>query len=148
MGPDSGFPELVDIDAALAQQAEGRSGGGQGSTLLIMSMLLFFGSQQVFSDAPWTFFGLLVVVLLIHELGHLAAMRLFGFSDLRMFFIPFFGVVYGIVETDLIALVTTQFRRALVVIADRELTLVRQAQRARPNRFSVSRGRKPSVDFL
>ncbi len=33
----------------------------------------------------------LVGVLLLHELGHLAAMRLLGFSDLSMFFLPFFG---------------------------------------------------------
>jgi Zn-dependent protease len=34
---------------------------------------------------------LLIPVLLFHELGHWAGMRLFGFQDVKMFFIPFFG---------------------------------------------------------
>jgi Zn-dependent protease len=33
----------------------------------------------------------LVPILLFHELGHWLAMRLFGYRNLRMFFIPFFG---------------------------------------------------------
>ncbi len=35
----------------------------------------------------------LVAVLLFHEAGHLLAMRLFGYRDLKVFFIPFFGAV-------------------------------------------------------
>lgn len=34
---------------------------------------------------------ILIVVLLIHETGHLLAMRLFGYQNVQMFFIPFFG---------------------------------------------------------
>ena len=33
----------------------------------------------------------LVAIVFFHELGHLVGMRLFGFQDLKMFFIPFFG---------------------------------------------------------
>lgn len=33
----------------------------------------------------------LVAVLLFHEAGHAFGMRLFGYADVRMFFIPFFG---------------------------------------------------------
>jgi tetratricopeptide (TPR) repeat protein len=33
----------------------------------------------------------IVSVLLFHELGHYVGMRLFGYRDVRMFFIPFFG---------------------------------------------------------
>lgn len=33
----------------------------------------------------------LIGVLFIHELGHLLAMKIFGYRDLTMFFIPFFG---------------------------------------------------------
>jgi Zn-dependent protease len=36
---------------------------------------------------------ILVGVVLIHELGHLAAMWAFGYKDLAVFFIPFFGAV-------------------------------------------------------
>ena len=41
----------------------------------------------------WTLtdLGLLVGVLLIHALGHFAAMRICGYRNLQMFFIPFFG---------------------------------------------------------
>src|SRR5262249_8211954 len=35
--------------------------------------------------------ALLVGVLLFHELGHFVGMRLFGYRNVRMFFIPFFG---------------------------------------------------------
>ena len=35
--------------------------------------------------------GILVGVVLLHELGHYAGMRLFGYRDVRIFFIPFFG---------------------------------------------------------
>src|SRR5262249_32626040 len=35
--------------------------------------------------------GILVGVLLFHELGHFLGMRLFGYRDVSMFFIPFFG---------------------------------------------------------
>jgi Zn-dependent protease len=35
--------------------------------------------------------ALVIVVLLFHELGHYAAMRIFGYAETRIFFIPFFG---------------------------------------------------------
>ncbi|QDU27682.1 Peptidase family M50 [Anatilimnocola aggregata] len=35
--------------------------------------------------------GLLVAVLLLHESGHFLGMKLFGYRDVKMFFIPFFG---------------------------------------------------------
>jgi Zn-dependent protease len=35
----------------------------------------------------------LVAVLLVHELGHLAAMRLLGWQDVRIFFVPFVGAL-------------------------------------------------------
>jgi Zn-dependent protease len=41
----------------------------------------------------WESLIVLIPVLLIHELGHFAAMRAFGQSDARIFFLPFFGAV-------------------------------------------------------
>jgi Zn-dependent protease len=35
--------------------------------------------------------GIVVAVLLLHESGHFLGMRLFGYRNVRMFFIPFFG---------------------------------------------------------
>jgi tetratricopeptide (TPR) repeat protein/Zn-dependent protease len=37
------------------------------------------------------FLLILIAVLLFHELGHYVGMQLFGYRDVRMFFIPFFG---------------------------------------------------------
>lgn len=37
------------------------------------------------------FVGLLMVTLLMHELGHLLAMWIFGYRNLKIFFIPFLG---------------------------------------------------------
>ena len=39
----------------------------------------------------WGFAAILVGVLLIHEAGHAIAMRAFGYREISMFFIPFFG---------------------------------------------------------
>lgn len=41
--------------------------------------------------SSWTRMAMLVPVLLFHELGHYLAMRVFGYRNLRMFFIPGFG---------------------------------------------------------
>ncbi len=39
--------------------------------------------------------GILVAVLLIHELGHFLAMRLFGYTDTHILFVPFGAVAMG-----------------------------------------------------
>ena len=39
----------------------------------------------------WDYVALIVGTLLIHETGHYLAMRAFGYRNLQMFFIPFFG---------------------------------------------------------
>ncbi|HAB19872.1 MAG TPA: hypothetical protein DCE44_25990, partial [Verrucomicrobiales bacterium] len=39
----------------------------------------------------WEFVLLLIPILLFHEAGHWLAMRMFGYRNLRMFFIPLFG---------------------------------------------------------
>jgi hypothetical protein len=53
-------------------------------------------SAALFALASWKSFdpktlALVVGVLLLHESGHYLGMRLFGYSNVRMFFIPFFG---------------------------------------------------------
>jgi Zn-dependent protease len=44
-------------------------------------------------DNTWFELVALVAILLFHEAGHLVAMRLCGYRDLNVFFIPFFGAV-------------------------------------------------------
>jgi Zn-dependent protease len=59
--------------------------------LLFIALFLFFVLGQ-FGDMKSPS-GIIVLLLVIafHEAGHAAGMRLFGFKDVRMFFIPFFG---------------------------------------------------------
>ncbi|UCG34502.1 MAG: hypothetical protein JSU68_07635, partial [Phycisphaerales bacterium] len=66
----------------------------RGKTL---TNLLYLGVTLVLF-AAWGFFEftltevlLLIVVLFVHEGGHYIAMRLSGYHDVQMFFIPFFG---------------------------------------------------------
>ena len=61
----------------------------QSATLLAISLGLF-ALTGFFNDSP-TNIALTIGVLLLHELGHYAGMRLFNYQDVRMFFIPFFG---------------------------------------------------------
>jgi len=65
-----------------------KSGWGNLSTLFLT--LVFFGSFGLFHSSI-TDLAILVVVLVIHELGHLLGMKIFGYKNLRIFFIPFLG---------------------------------------------------------
>ena len=56
--------------------------------ILVLSLAAFVLFQK---DSSPLAVAVLVGVLLFHELGHYAGMRVFGYRDIRMFFIPFFG---------------------------------------------------------
>jgi len=60
-----------------------------GGTLLMISVVAFLA--VTFRDSSATDLAVLVGVLLLHEAGHLIGMRAFGFTDLRMLFLPFLG---------------------------------------------------------
>lgn len=69
--------------------------------VLAFSLLIFF-QLGLFN------FGLkgvvtLIGVLLIHEMGHLFGMRLFGYKNVQMFFIPFFGAAVSGEKRDVAA---------------------------------------------
>src|SRR5437870_3320292 len=76
---------LVELDRLQNQRAN------LASTLLVLavSILLFMGAWRIGQgqELLWT----IIPILLFHELGHYVAMRWFGYRNLRMFFIPFFG---------------------------------------------------------
>jgi Zn-dependent protease len=57
--------------------------------LFALTALLFTGSMALLFDA--TMVVMLSVVVLVHELGHYAAMRAFGYADTTIFFLPFLG---------------------------------------------------------
>lgn len=58
-------------------------------TLLIITVMVFISAQII--STKWQDLLILVGVLFFHELGHMAAMKLLKYTDLKMFFIPFFG---------------------------------------------------------
>jgi Zn-dependent protease len=61
----------------------------QNLLLLVVSLAVFAATRIL--NASWTSAAVLIVVLLVHESGHWLAMRYYGYRDLQMFFIPFFG---------------------------------------------------------
>ena len=56
---------------------------------LLISVVLFISLGLL--DNPVMDITILVGVILFHELGHYVAMTSFGYKDVKMFFIPFFG---------------------------------------------------------
>lgn len=60
-----------------------------GGTLLVLTFVAFLLTMS--RDTDPVDIAIVVGILLLHEGGHLLGMWAFGFSDLRMFFLPFFG---------------------------------------------------------
>jgi Zn-dependent protease len=61
----------------------------QTLVVLALSVAAFIGMGM--RDHPLAFTAMLVGVLFFHELGHYLGMRIFGYRNVRMFFIPLFG---------------------------------------------------------
>lgn len=57
--------------------------------LLAVTLFLFYQAQVLSTSVSGVL--ILLAVLVIHEAGHFGAMKLFGYRDLKMFFIPFLG---------------------------------------------------------
>jgi Zn-dependent protease len=80
---------VADVEAELSRPDRGRRSSVQSALLLVASVGVFAATRLL--NASWTSVAIVVVVLFIHESGHWLGMRLFGYRDLQMFFIPFFG---------------------------------------------------------
>lgn len=61
------------------------------SAMVLLVTMALFALAARSGEQSWLDVVLLIGVLLFHELGHWLGMRVFGFQDVRMFFIPFFG---------------------------------------------------------
>jgi Zn-dependent protease len=61
----------------------------QAIFLLVLSAAAFIGLGM--RDQPIVFTAMLVGIIFLHELGHYVGMLAFGYRNVRMFFIPFFG---------------------------------------------------------
>lgn len=70
----------------------------QALVILAISLVAFVGLGM--QNNPVAFTVTLVGVLLFHELGHYVGMRIFGYRNVRMFFIPFFGAAVSGQRTD------------------------------------------------
>ncbi len=63
----------------------------QKSKLLLTSLAMFVVVSMVQGRSSYVELATLVGVVLVHELGHALGMVVFGYSDVRIFFIPLFG---------------------------------------------------------
>ncbi len=79
-------------------------------TLLLITAALFLGSGLI--DNPVIDIFLIILVILFHEAGHFAAMKIFGYRDVKMFFIPFFGAAVSGKHDDI-----SSSRKALISLA-------------------------------
>lgn len=78
-----------DYQGALARLRK-KSSKALGGLLLVGSLVAFLAFQRRDSGTAENL-AILAAVLFLHEAGHFLAMRVFGWRDLKMFFIPFFG---------------------------------------------------------
>ncbi|MCM2369412.1 site-2 protease family protein [Aporhodopirellula aestuarii] len=83
---DSRKSELVTAVRAIENKS---TGGFTKFVVLLVSLAVFVAAGVAWWD-PWIV-SMLVVVLLFHEAGHYVAMRVFGYRNVKMFFIPFLG---------------------------------------------------------
>jgi Zn-dependent protease len=72
-------------------QESNKKGWLSKTGMLLVTVILFGVSFGLLLSLETLFF--LIVVLFIHEAGHLFGMWLFGYKDLRMLFIPFMGAL-------------------------------------------------------
>ncbi len=88
----SRHPEVL---AEVQRLQRGRSSWTSAILILLVSLALFvgMGGRSLLGGAGSSFemLAVLMAVLFFHETGHWLAMRVFGYRNLKMFFIPFFG---------------------------------------------------------
>lgn len=91
-GRKPGYPVQVEVDDYHRLEAMNKRKPLEWlmkTGLLLGSMLLFAIVFGIAFDIR--FMLILLGVIAFHELGHFAAMKLFGYRDLQILFIPFFG---------------------------------------------------------
>ncbi len=66
-----------------------KAGWGASIAWLVVSLLLYMAAARI--QDIWDQLLIIIPVLAFHEAGHYLAMRCFGYRNLRIFFIPFFG---------------------------------------------------------
>ncbi len=77
----------------------------------VLSLVAFIG-LFLFLPVSVNFIFLVVLVLFLHEMGHLIAMKSYGYEDVGMFFIPFLGAVVTGRKEEM-----SQFQRIIIILA-------------------------------
>jgi len=75
--------------AEIAKVQNKKPGWLNAVLILAVSIMLFLGAGSVLWS--WEIALMLSPILFVHELGHFLAMTIFGYRNLKMFFIPFLG---------------------------------------------------------
>lgn len=78
-----------EILAEIEKQQSGKKNWVKNLFILLISLFIFFRLGLFKSGVSDLL--IIIIVLLIHESGHFIGMRLFGYRNVQMFFIPFFG---------------------------------------------------------
>jgi Zn-dependent protease len=92
-GPD---PFLAALDEDLYQKTcdvlnAPEPTGSVRTAWILLAVTLGLFVLSFLRSASLQSLGIIILVLLFHESGHFLGMRLFGYRNVRMFFIPFFG---------------------------------------------------------
>lgn len=84
------------------------------STLIhsISSAVIFMVAWYFLISKDITQILILVLVLFIHEMGHFLAMKIFGYNDLKVFFVPLFGAFASGRKKEI-----SQRQRAIILLA-------------------------------
>ena len=94
--------------------SESQDGWEDSSRRLLrtLSSLLLYVAIYTFIFRDLKGILLLVLVIIFHEAGHFIAMKAFGYQDIRLTFVPFFGALISGSHDDI-----PPFRRCLMVLA-------------------------------
>ena len=95
---------------AIAQLSEPQREVHPSLLLTFVSMLCFYLAFGLFIS--WVSAPFIVLIVLIHELGHYVAMKAFGYRDLQLIFFPLFGAAVMGRKPE-----ATQTQRAIVALA-------------------------------
>lgn len=94
-------PPAVEIDAILRADARRNVAGGDSLSGLVMiaGAVIFLIASGAMSPQWWQG-PILLAVLILHEAGHFAAMRLCGYRDTAIFFLPLLGAITTGIKRD------------------------------------------------
>lgn len=80
---------LEEVLAEIERQQSGGKSWLKNLFILLISLFIFFKFGLLKSGVSDLL--IIILVLLVHEMGHFIGMRLFGYRNVQMFFIPFLG---------------------------------------------------------